>query len=82
MIGPTDTEAEEMTRAAKQATLASLASFVAHMHDDIVRIENTLDHTLQGVGIILATLNPDKFQEEDGALVLRIPIKREEVFDD
>lgn len=46
---------------------------IAHIHDDIMRIERTVEHGVAGIGLILGLLNPDAVTVTDKVVEIRIP---------
>jgi hypothetical protein len=50
-----------------------MEEFVRHMHDDIVRLEQTVEHGVAGIGLILGLLSPDHVRVTDEVVEIRIP---------
>lgn len=44
-----------------------------HIHEDIVRLERTVEHGVAGIGLILGYLSPDNLTIHDDHVEIRIP---------
>lgn len=54
------------------------AEFLQHIHDDIVRLERTVEHGVAGIGLILGLLSPDHIVVTDTCVEIRIPRNRQD----
>lgn len=48
-------------------------AMLVHMHDDLVRIEQAIDHGVAGIGLILGLLGPEYVTVHDTHVEIRIP---------
>lgn len=53
--------------------LARQEELMRHMHDDIVRLERTVEHGVAGIGLILGYLSPDNLTVHSDHVEIRIP---------
>lgn len=44
-----------------------------HLHDDIMRLERTVEHGVAGIGLILGLLGPEHVTVHDDIVEIRIP---------
>ena len=56
-----------------EAKLARQEELMRHIHDDIMRLEQTVEHGVAGIGIILGLLSPDHVTVRDEVVEIRIP---------
>jgi len=63
---------DEIEAAMREGRPLTIPETLSHLHEDITRIMEMVEHNSQGIGLVLAALHPDNVEVTEDAIIIRL----------